>query len=137
MQPDPVRVADTRAWLVKAAHDLRAGESSLKLEPPLTDDAVFHAQQLAEKALKAFLTWHDQPFRKTHNLVEIGQACVTIDASLQLVLSRAGRLTEYAWKYRYPGDPDEPTLPEAKAALVLAHEVYEEILARLPAEVRP
>jgi len=137
MQPDPVRVADTRAWLVKAAPDLRAGDTSLKLEPPLTADAVFHAQQLAEKSLKAFLTWHDQPFRKTHNLVEIGQACVTIDASLHSVLSRAGRLTEYAWKFRYPGDPDEPTLPEAEAALVLAHEAYEEILARLPAEVRP
>lgn len=91
-----MRVADTRGWLVKAAHDRRAGEASLKLEPPLTDVAVFHAQQLAEKALKAFLTWHDQPFRKTHNLVEIGQACVTIDTSLHFVLSRAARLTEYA-----------------------------------------
>jgi HEPN domain-containing protein len=29
---------------------------------------VFHAQRAAEKAMKAFLAWHDVPFRKTHNL---------------------------------------------------------------------
>jgi hypothetical protein len=46
--------------------------------PPLTADITFHAQQLAEKALKGFLTWHDQPFRKTHDLVEIGEQCVTL-----------------------------------------------------------
>jgi len=36
--------------------------------PPFTGDAVFHAQQVAEKTLKAFLVWHGRIFRKTHNL---------------------------------------------------------------------
>jgi uncharacterized protein YdhG (YjbR/CyaY superfamily) len=82
MQPDPARVAETREWFAKAALDLRAAEFEFTAVPPLTADIAFYAQQLAEKALKGFLTWHDQPFRKTHNLVEIGQQCVAIDATL-------------------------------------------------------
>ncbi len=65
MLPDPQRVADTRSWLSRARIDLRAAEHERTAQPPLTADIVFHAQQLAEKALKALLTWHDEPFRKT------------------------------------------------------------------------
>ena len=46
-------------------------------------------------------------------------------------------LTDFAWKYRYPGEPEEPSREETEAALALAREVYEAILARLPEEVRP
>lgn len=137
MPDDPARVVETRAWLLKAANDLRAAEIDLLARPPLTSDTAFHAQQLAEKAMKAFLTWHDRAFRKTHNLVEVGQACVAIDASLQTLLGRAAVLTEYAWAFRYPGDPEEPTVQEAEEALAIGREVYEAIIARLPAETRP
>lgn len=137
MPNDPARVAETHAWFIKAADDLRAGQTVLPARPPLTADTTFHAQQLAEKALKGFLTWYDLPFRKTHNLVEVGQTCLEIDPSLQALLGRAAELTEYAWKFRYPGDPEEPTVQEAVEALALGREVYDAILARLPAEVRP
>ena len=46
-------------------------------------------------------------------------------------------MTEYAWKFRYPGEPVEPPVAEAQEALTLAREVYAAILNRLPAEVRP
>ncbi len=137
MSHDPVRVADTRAWLTKAASDLAAGTYELTPEPPFAADAVFHAQQAAEKALKALLVWHDVPFRKTHDLLEVGGQCAALDASLEPLVRRAAVLTQYAWKYRYPGEPVEPTREEAEAALYLAREVYEAILARLPEEVRP
>jgi HEPN domain-containing protein len=130
-------VAETREWLAKASLDLRAAEFEFTAAPPLTADIVFHAQQLTEKALKGFLTWHDEPFRKTHSLVEIGQQCVAIDARLENVTRRAAKLTEYAWKFRYPGEPDEPPVTEAHEALALAREVYEAVLSRLPSEVRP
>lgn len=137
MRPDPKRIADRRAWLAKASFDLRAGEFERGADPPLSADMVFHAHQTTEKALKAFLTWHDSPFRKTHNLVELGNQCVALDAVLEPLLRRAARLTEYAWKFRYPGEPDQPTRQEADEALTLAREVYEATLARLPAEVQP
>lgn len=87
--------------------------------------------------MKGFLDWHQRSFRKTHNLVEIGAPCVAIDPTLDPLLQRAGVLSEYAWRFRYPGEPDEPSASEAEEALSLAREVYEAILARLPGEVRP
>ncbi len=137
MPHDPVRVADTRAWLAKAASDLRAGAHALTAGPPFAADALFHAQQAAEKALKALLVWHDVPFRKTHDLAEVGGQCAALDPSIEPLARRAAELTQYAWKYRYPGEPEEPTREEAERALSLAREVYEAILARLPEEVRP
>src|SRR3990167_8195952 len=101
--PDPIRAADTRAWLARALDDLRCADIDLAATPPLLGDTTFHCQQAVEKALKAFLTWHDRPFRKTHDLVELGGQCVAIDASLEPLLQPAAPLTEYAWRYRYPG----------------------------------
>jgi len=136
MQHDPQRVADTKAWLAKAVVDIRAAELERTANPPLTADIVFHAQQMVEKAQKAFLTWHDRPFRKTHNLIEIGEQCAAISPDLEPLLRRAAPLTEYAWKFRYPGEPEEPTVAEAEEALVLAREVHDAIVDRLPEMVR-
>ncbi len=137
MPHDPALVEDTRSWLVKASLDLRAAEHDLRATPPLSWDAVFHYQQAAEKALKAFLAWHDEPFRKTHNLEELGRQAAALDSSLGPLVDRAGGLTEYAWKFRYPGEPEEPPREEAEGALALAREVYDGILLRLPEDVRP
>jgi HEPN domain-containing protein len=137
MANDPARVADARAWLVKARQDLRGVRLVLAAEPPLLDDAVFHCQQAAEKSFKAFLTWHDVPFRRTHSLEEVGEQCIAIDASLRTLVDHASPLTEYAWKFRYPGEPAEPSLAEATQAMQVADQVYAEIVARLPTEVDP
>lgn len=140
MLPDTLLVAETRAWFIKAANDLRAAAHEFSAVPPLLGDIVFHCQQAAEKAMKGFLTWHNRPFRKTHSLEEIGEQCLEIDATLKAIVDRAVPLTEYAWKFRYPGVPDEPEEPsmsEAQDALACARTVYEALLSRLPAEVRP
>lgn len=98
---------------------------------------MFHAQQAAEKSMKAFLAWHDVPFRKTHNLEELGQQCVLVDAMLAPVSDQAVPLSEYAWKFRCPGEAAEPDRGEAEAALAAARNVYDAILGRLPEEARP
>lgn len=108
MAPEDARTQDVRAWLEKAVFDLRAADhesAGAGLEP----DIVFHAQQAAEKSLKAFLAWHDVPFRKTHSIEELGRASVLLDATLRSIVDRAAPLTEYAWKFRYPGEPEEPS----------------------------
>ncbi|MGH7545794.1 MAG: HEPN domain-containing protein [Gemmatimonadota bacterium] len=130
-------MAETRGWFVRADRDLAGGRVDLTAEPPLTGDAVFHAQQTAEKTMKGFLTWHSRPFRKTHNLTELGEMCARLDPTLESLLRRAADLTDYAWRFRYPGEPDEPPSDEAQNALALAREVYEALLAKLPQEVRP
>ena len=79
-------------YFPKAGNDLRAGTFELGAVPPLTSDIMFHTQQAAEKAMKGFLTWHGQVYRKTHNLVEIGEACAAIDPTLEPLLRRAAEL---------------------------------------------
>lgn len=113
MPHDPVRLADTRAWLAKADRDLKTAAHELTAASPFTGSAVFHAQQVAEKAMKGFLTFHDVPYRKTHDLA-------------------AAVLTQYAWKFRYPGEPEEPSLEEAETSIALAREVYKAIVSLLP-----
>jgi HEPN domain-containing protein len=137
MPHDPVRIADTRAWMEKARLDLGAGHADLSQDPPYCGDAMFHAQQAAEKALKAFLAWHESPFRKTHDLRELFGACCGADPSLVSLGERAEGLTPYAWVFRYPGESEEPTREEAENALALAREVYAAILTRLPEDARP
>ena len=134
---DPVRVEDTRAWLERARQDMGAGRADLAADPSYPGDAMFHAQQAAEKALKGFLAWYEVIFRKTHDLRELFGNCSRIDPSLRELGERAESLTPYAWHFRYPSERDEPTSEEAEEALALAREVYDAILARLPEEMRP
>src|SRR5689334_13707157 len=103
MSLDPVLVAETKAWFAKASEDLCAANYEFGATPPLLADIVFHCQQAAEKTLTGFLTWHSQPFRRTHSLEEIGTQCQAIDASLKPVIDRSVPLSQYAWRYRYPG----------------------------------
>jgi HEPN domain-containing protein len=100
-------------------------------------DAAFHCQPAVEKVFKSFLMWHSVPFRKTHSLEKLGEQCLDVDSTLRELIDCAVPLTEYAWKFRYPGDPEEPSFDEAKEALQIAREVYEAVLGLLPADVRP
>ena len=136
MQPDLTRVEDAKAWFAKASQDLRTVDILLAADPPELADALFHCQQAAEKTFKVFLTWHDVVFRWVHELDIIGGQCADLDPTLAELVARADTLTKYAWQFRYPGAPYEPSLEEVRTARALAREVYEAILGRLPPEVR-
>ena len=138
MAPDDARLKDVQAWLSKAALDLRAAAHEVSApEEGLWGDVMFHAQQAAEKAMKAFLAWHDVPARKTHNLEELGRLCAGVDATLGTLADEAAPLTEYAWRFRYPGESDEPEREEAEQALAVARFVHQAILTRIPPEAQP
>ena len=132
MPIDPAVISETKSWASKAANDLRAAEHDLTAAPPLLADAVFHCQQAIEKILKAFLTWKGQTFRKVHDLGEIGHQCVLLDSNLEPLLRKAAPLTEYAWKFRYPGEAEEPTNEEAMKAIEIAREVFTIISSEIP-----
>lgn len=38
----------------------------------------------------------------------------------------------WAWRFRYPGEPADPSLAEVDEALTVAREAYEEVVGRLP-----
>jgi HEPN domain-containing protein len=128
--PDEKR-KETAAWLQKAADDVRTARVVMAAAPPLVEAALFHCQQAAEKSMKAFLTAHDTPFRKTHDLDELGMACEWLDASLGSVTGPARDLTVFAWEFRYPGSGTPPAEAETAAAISLAEAVLSAVQQRL------
>jgi HEPN domain-containing protein len=134
--PD-VRTLEVRGWLLRATEDLRAGRHDLTASPPLLNDVVFHAQQCAEKSMKAYLVHREQAFRKTHNLTELGGAVAKLDATLADLMKRASLMTEFAWRFRYPGEPTSVSRPDAEQAIDLAGEVLDAIMLQLPKHCRP
>lgn len=54
-------------WLAKAEEDLLVAQELMERERTSYDPVGFHAQQAAERFLKALLTRHGIPFPKTHN----------------------------------------------------------------------
>ena len=56
----------TLAWMQRARSDLQLGRAALDTKGVLPEDAAFHAQQCAEKALKALLLHREVAFPKTH-----------------------------------------------------------------------
>jgi HEPN domain-containing protein len=135
MSPNELRASEARAWLAKAVDDLEC--ATLLAASGHGANALYHCQQAAEKALKAFLTWHDQPFRKTHNLLELGDSCAAIDPTIAATAASLHVLTDYAWKLRYPSDPYVLEEGELAAMMALAGTALEEIQRRLLAQKPP
>lgn len=129
-------MAYAREWLSKAWNDLRSAEALLSLSPPVTDTATFHCQQAAEKALKAFLTYHNEPFEKVHNLILLCELCANLDESFGAMADHAVELNRYAVQLRYPGE-QEPNLDEAHRALQAARDLWAFVLDRLPEGLWP
>jgi HEPN domain-containing protein len=128
----------TAKWLEKAAKDLAVGKMLFQKGETYFDFACFHCQQSAEKVVKAFLVWHDTPFRKIHDLVSLGALCLPIDSSLEGILKSTALLSRYAVDSRYPGEnSEEYTLEQTTEALERANLVLVEILKRLPSELQP
>lgn len=128
--PRDARAEEVAAWLERAGQDLRAAEVDLDAEPPLLGDAAFHSQQAVEKALKALLTRYDHPFRPTHDIGELALACLEHEPSLEALLRESAPMTEYAWRFRYPGEVFEPERREVEDAHRLARRVFEEVSIR-------
>jgi HEPN domain-containing protein len=60
----------------------------------------FHAQQAAEKYLKAFLVSHGIEAEKTHDLERLLETCLERDPGLTVLHSDCQQLTDYAMDSR-------------------------------------
>jgi len=120
-------------WLAKADVDLRAG-SLLFASGQLYEPVTFHAQQAVEKALKAFLVWHQVEFPKTHDMSLLLELCGSVDAGLAESLADAEELTPYGVDYRYPGEQAPVAREAAEASLSVARAAVFEVERRLSDE---
>jgi hypothetical protein len=67
--------------------------------------------------------------------VDLGAEPPLVDDALfhcqQAVEKALKGFSEYAWKFRYPGEVDSPSIAEATEALALAREAHAAVLATL------
>jgi HEPN domain-containing protein len=83
----------------------------------------FHAQQAAEKSIKAVLLDRGIYFPWTHNL-ELLTALLPADLPRSEAVAEAGTLTVFATLTRYPRGLDEATEADYRAAVRRAAAIY-------------
>lgn len=75
-----------QAWLRRAHDDLRSARKLSEEPDPLFATALYHCQQCAEKSLKGFLVYHDEPFEKTHDVGVLLQRSIPFAGKLSHTL---------------------------------------------------
>jgi HEPN domain-containing protein len=90
-------------WMSHAKSDLRL--ALLAAEDPYIrlEQVCFHAQQAAEKAIKAVLLSRGIEFPLTHDIEELLEITESSGLELPEEVREAGLLTPYAVETRYPG----------------------------------
>lgn len=126
------RKSNYTAWLAKADNDLLNIDNNLAAERVPWDTVCFHAQQAAEKLLKAYLAYHGRTPTRTHDLVALLARCVEIATGLTALESDCRSLTYYAVESRYPSDLFDPEEGDARAMLEALQRIKTTIQPLLP-----
>ena len=106
----------TREWISKAEGDWTAAGLLFRARRNTNHDATcFHAQQCAEKYLKARLEEAGVVSGKTHDLVKLLALVLPFEPSWNVLRQDLIVLTDFAVDYRYPGS--SATRADAKDAV--------------------
>lgn len=112
-------------WLHLAQADLGVARFCLTDED-YHRNAVFHAQQAAEKALKGMCALKEAPIYKTHDLGEILEVVETFAAEFAERWADVDDISDYAVASRYPQRPFRYQV-NADEAVRLAQELLEAV----------
>ena len=106
----------TAEWIEKAEEDWVSLLRSYRArKEPSYNVACFHAQQCAEKYLKARLVEAGAVFPKTHDLALLLTLVQPIEPGWGILQPELDTLNKYAIAYRYPGQ--SATKADAKEAV--------------------
>lgn len=120
------RRGNARPWIQKAKEDYRAALIlSRRHAQPMPDVVCFHAQQCAEKYLKALLVARRVYFPRTHDLVELLNRAILHEPTLVLLKPFLLSLNPYAVMFRYPDEHATPA--EARRAIMHLQRVRERL----------
>ena len=109
-------------WLARAKSDLILARLPLP-EGAFYEDLCFHAQQAAEKALKAVYQHHGWIFKYTHDLEELVTGLKQKGLVVPSEIDDSVILTSFAWEARYPGLSEPVTEEEYHKAIEHAEDV--------------
>lgn len=109
----------------QAEHLLTAGQRDqtavriLRRDPESpVEITLFHAQQAAEKYIKAVLALRGIIFRRTHDLVELNELAIQNGITVPVDRELLMRLSPYAVEFRYLGvAAPEVAIEEAETAI--------------------
>jgi HEPN domain-containing protein len=102
-------------WTAKAEEDYSVAGGLVRRRKVPANSVCFHCQQAAEKYLKAVLQRNGIRFGKTHDLEHLRQQLGNRAQELALLSEDLKLLSDYAVKYRYPGQ--DATRLEARRAV--------------------
>jgi|SRR5579864_5526905 len=112
----------TRQWAAKAEADFHSAQRELRArKQPNLDGACFHAQQCAEKYLKARLHEAGIAFPKTHDLTRLLDLIIPAEPLWGSLRPSLNRLTVFSVQFRYPGS--DATRKTALEALRLCRQI--------------
>jgi len=118
-------------WIKKAENDLLNAKTVIKISDPPTDTICFHAQQCAEKYLKAFIISKEKEITRTHNLRYLLEECKEFAEDFENLREEAIILNSYSIETRYPGDFIEYSVEEALRAIEMAEKIKMSILKKM------
>ncbi len=124
-----------RGWILKAESDLKTLTMVMESGEAL-DTACFHAQQSAEKYLKAFLSFHDIVPPRTHGIEELLGLCAKLNERFADLIEETAFLTDYAVELRYDVE-FWPEKEETEAAFKAANKIKQVVLSILPEDMQP
>ena len=116
-------MSDWAAWLAKADSDLLNVANNLSAADVPWDTVCFHAQQAAEKSLKAVLVAFGSLPPRTHDLVALLARCAEHVPDLADLESDCRTLTSFGVASRYPDDLFEPTETDGRRTAELGRRV--------------
>lgn len=128
----PATPPSFREWLLFADDDRSAARTLMRSRHALYGIVCLHAQQAAEKLLKAFLVHHGQAPQRTHDCALLLAECVVLDATLAPLHGDAVLVTQYGVAPRYPDSPIMPARGDARDALHAMERIRAAVLALLP-----
>jgi HEPN domain-containing protein len=128
-----------QAWLIRARNDLSTAEFTSAHRTDLLDTAVYHCQQSAEKAVKAYLVSENLQVQKTHDIGRLLQTAATSKPDFLNYFTDADVLTPLATEFRYPADDEAPmpSIQQAAEAIAAARRIYDFVISVLPQETHP
>jgi len=106
----------TAEWVAKAEADFATMQRESRVRKNPNYDAVcFHAQQCAEKYIKARLCEADISLGKVHDLVALLEQVVAIESGWEKFREDLAYLSDFAVSFRYPGESaDKSTAQDAR-----------------------
>jgi HEPN domain-containing protein len=122
---------DYEIWLWRANQDWLIIENSLSAAIQPWSLLSFHAQQVAEKSLKALISFENRRPPKIHDLTELLRLVEEFDKSLLGLAADCEFLTQFAVDARYGDFEDEFAAENGLEAIQAAKRIYAGVQNRI------